>query len=233
MKRKPIKIITDLTNILNGYPQNMEIKINEIKERTDIHWNTAKDYLYLIYFIQNLVPKLNISKIEEKLTISIKENSNLIHSMDDEKRFIIHLFVQKAFEEETAIFLETRNHEYLAKLEMEKLIFSIDGRKYFLRRSGKIRAKQILSNLYLQISNLSDNYGILSDGLLSRTPQKIFSPNKAPSVNDTYPVCYQSYIFSPEADRKDYISDVSNSESIVNIVSPIMPHSKIQSSDCA
>ncbi len=235
MKRKPIKIIADLTNILNGYPQNMEIKVNEIKERADIHWNTAKDYLYLIYFIQNMVPKLTITKKNEKLTISIKKYSNLIYSLDDDKRIILQLFMEKAFEEKTAIFLETRNHEYLTKLEMEKFIFSIDNRKFFLRRSGKIRARQILSNMHLQMENLTDNYGILSDELLSRIPQKIFSPKKTPSVNDTYPVCYQSYYFPHEENGKDSVSNIPNSESRSNYSCPItiMSHNKVQSSDCA
>ncbi|MCF2141050.1 MAG: hypothetical protein K9W44_13410 [Candidatus Lokiarchaeota archaeon] len=176
MKRKPIDIVADILNVLNGYRRGKAFNINSLKEKSNIHWKTTQDYLNLIYFIQKFAPEIEINK--QKKEFFICTHSKYFSNFNLENQLIIYLFLEKAFDSKNRIDLNSiidfRNSynvnciAYSKFNSMPKSQIKSDQRKKIisqLKKSEYIRvlnSKQKITAVYLSLKGKFKAQGLLS-----------------------------------------------------------------------
>ena len=164
MKRKPIEIMADVINTLNGLQMNKEYNINEIKKRSQIHWETALNYTLLIQFIQEYAPKIHLNA--EKKNFQLITHSKQMGNFNIEDQMILYLFLEKAFSLSTATkefelwnkFLQSKikSIENSKFFEIEK---NMNEKQFYLNRKGKFKAQGLLASINNAMGLFIDNLG--------------------------------------------------------------------------
>ena len=163
MKRKPIDIVADIINSLNGYQEEKKFNINSMKERSNLHWNTSKDYLYLIYFIQKFAPELDIIN-SNKNEFKIRKYSKLFTQFSLEEQIIIHLFLEKAFDLDTSININSMIESQFDINELDDSKFirifksGKNHSKIYLSLKGRFKAQGILSRINEKMADFIENH---------------------------------------------------------------------------
>ncbi|RLI63700.1 MAG: hypothetical protein DRO88_09200 [Promethearchaeia archaeon] len=164
MKRKPIEILADVINSLNGLQMNQQYSINELKSRSNIHWETALNYLQLIQFVQDYAPKIELDP--ETKNFKIYTYSHIMKSFLFEEQMILILFLKKAFSNEKRInereLWNTLPQDKMQSIINSQYIETIErnGKKFFiLTRKGKFKAQSILAKINRSMAYSIDNYG--------------------------------------------------------------------------
>lgn len=166
MRRKPIDIMADLINTMSGFRNNQAFNINEIKERANIHWKTAEEYLKLLNLVQKFAPQIGYN--ENKKSFNIVKYPRYFSKMVLEEQLIVYLFLEQAFDDKTAInskdlFITIpQNHPEVMKIQNSKYIsmISINNQlkyKFHLKRSGKFKAQGILANFNTKMADLIED----------------------------------------------------------------------------
>ena len=174
MKRKPIDIVTDIINSLNGYQEEKKFNINSMKERSNLHWNTSKDYLYLIYFIQKFAPELDIIN-SNKNEFKIRKYSKLFTQFSLEEQIIIHLFLEKAFDLDTSININSMIESQFDINELDDSKFirifksGKNHSKIYLSLKGRFKAQGILSRINEKMADFIENHNQIN--LYVNTPK--------------------------------------------------------------
>ncbi len=177
MKRKPINIVADIVNSLNGYQKELKFNINAMKERTNLHWNTSKEYLNLIYFIQNFAPEIN--KVNsEKNEFTISQYSKYFNHFELEEQIIVHLFLEKAFDKKTSInvvpIIEIQNDiNQLGKSEFIRIFKINNNYNGYLNLKGRFKAQGIISRINKKMADFIENPNIVQ---INSIYQKIIKP---------------------------------------------------------
>lgn len=164
MKRKPIEIVADVINSLNGLQMNQQYSINELKSRSNIHWETASNYLQLIQFIQDYAPKIEMDP--ETKNFQICAYSNVTQNLPLEEQLILYLFLNKAFSNESMIsereLWENLPPDQLRTIENSKYLEMAKFNNeniFMLTRKGKFKAQSILANINRSMAYSIDNCG--------------------------------------------------------------------------
>ncbi|MHA1583650.1 MAG: hypothetical protein ACTSWL_00215 [Promethearchaeota archaeon] len=167
MKRKPIDIVADIINSLNGYQNGEKFNINSLKERSNIHWTTTQDYLNLIYFIQKFAPEIEITNQNKRF--QIQRQSKYFGQFQFEEQVIIYLFLEKAFDPRSQIYLntlfESKTQNHLGKemkvLENSKFIRiskNEEGKSnIYLSMKGRFKAQGLISRINEEMANFIEN----------------------------------------------------------------------------
>lgn len=159
MKRKPINIMAALINALNSYQKDQSYSINQIHEETDLHWNTVHDYIKLINLVKLYAPDLNIDN--ETNEVIINKQSPYFRKLEKQEQLILHLFLSKAFNEESALKKEKIHLKNGSKLNKDALsrefIEFTPNYALYLTRKGKFKAHGILSSVYNNMIDFIDN----------------------------------------------------------------------------
>ena len=61
MKKKPSYIFSILLNILNNLKLEEGYSVNEISEKSGLHWKSTKEYLDLLIHLFRFAPKIMIN----------------------------------------------------------------------------------------------------------------------------------------------------------------------------
>lgn len=166
MKRKPIDILASIINSLNGYKKEKIIHINSLREKSNIHWTTSKEYLYLIYFIQRFAPQIEIDS--DSNNYKITNHSRYFGSFKIEEQIIIHLFLEKAFNAKSGLSLNDilNSKEPYGNLSESKYIRLIKDSNekvtIYLSTKGKYKAQGILSRINEKMSYFIENREIIT-----------------------------------------------------------------------
>jgi hypothetical protein len=159
MKRKPINIMAALINALNSYPMDQSYSINQIHEDTDLHWNTVHDYIKLINLVKYYAPDLNVDNDTNEVIIN--KHSPYFRKLEKQEQLILHLFLSKAFNKESALKKEKIHLKNGSKLNKETLSrefiqFTSNGDLY-LTLKGKFKAHGVLSSVYENMVDFIEN----------------------------------------------------------------------------
>lgn len=68
VRKSPLDIITVMSDVLNVLKRGEPHTINKIRELTGLHWNTVRDYLHLVEYVQKNLPAVSLN--EEGVRIS-------------------------------------------------------------------------------------------------------------------------------------------------------------------
>ena len=159
MKKKPLTIFSVLMNVLNSLDTKKSYSVNEISEKTGLHWNTTKHYLDILVFLQNFSPK--ISSKDNKT--QVLEKSNFFKELNIDKKILFNLYENNAFDEFSAISIkEVLPHiniqqdldELVAK---EKIMQINESDKFLITRTGKIDILNLYSSFTEEIFKSSRN----------------------------------------------------------------------------
>jgi predicted transcriptional regulator len=162
MKKKPSMIFSILINTLNNLKQNEEYSINEISEKSGLHWQTANEYLRTLLYLFKFSPKFIIN---DKDKIEIINHSEVYKDLSKSQKILLYLYESKAFNPDTSISLddyfesndlETYVEELIAKEQIERIP---EEEQYFLTKAGKLLVISIYSRIEKSLFDLK-NMGI-------------------------------------------------------------------------
>lgn len=181
MKKKPSMIFSILLNTLNDLNLKDEYSVNEISEKSGLHWKTTNEYIGILFNIMRFAPKIKLNDVNGK--IIIKKHSSYYEELTNSQKILMYLFENKAFNEETAISISNFEHLenfgiYTEDLILKEQISKINELdKYYILKSGEKIAHSILSKITKKI--YSKNEGIPpSEGELEFSNTKIDKLNK-------------------------------------------------------
>jgi hypothetical protein len=130
--------VNAISYVLKEGKNGDEYTISDLVKRTDMHYVTMNDYLNIIEYVQNNIPK--ISKINTKghAKIVIMEEIEMPSSSEKEA-LLLNLFDKGAFTKNTAADVKTLNKKPLKDAEEQDLVRK-EGAKYYLTADGIISA---------------------------------------------------------------------------------------------
>jgi len=165
IKKDPLLITLILTDILNKLKIDKKYNINNIKQFTQLHWNTIHKYIKLIKFIQEYVPPLNINIKNNKIEyFKITGFSNFInHNYQNFEKLIIYLMINNVFNENSSI-----NYKNIKKFKFSKKDIK------FLSENGLIK---IINNENIYLTDLGIKIGTKMMLDLNKNFGKIFNDN--------------------------------------------------------
>jgi hypothetical protein len=164
---KPEQIFLNIINLLNEYKIGQPIQINDLNEKLPHHYNTIKDYLKIIDFIQNACPKIKNNVQTE--TYELNGYNPLLDRMDQEEQLILYLFIEKIFDEKTARNIDELmgknqyNFDAIKKSPYINYTYEINKIsnnrivKIWLSRRGGLKAQGLFSKLYEIMKNYLDS----------------------------------------------------------------------------
>ena len=194
MKRKPIDITTGLLNIFNSFQTNRDYNINEIRQKTGLHWQTISDYILLIQLIQEFGTKIKINPITKK--IRIMSSSNHMKFLTLEEQIVTFLFIEKAFDETNSIsediLLNFFPHNEIKTINASPFINTIlintlnkkFNTKFYLSRRGNFKAQGILSSINRKMAEFIDKKADVEFISQSEVVIKPFQSNPEQIRND-------------------------------------------------
>ncbi len=155
MRRDPLSIVSILIQTLESLNENTDYNFNEVSNRSNLHWETVKKYIFLIKHIQNLAPIIEIESNKFRLMKKVKDQS-----LNIQTKLLLSLFYSKAFHEETAINIVNQDKSLIKNLIDNEFIQETNN-KFFLTDSGKRTAfrfyKKNRDSIYQDFLQLQSN----------------------------------------------------------------------------
>ena len=160
MKKKPSLIFSILLNVLSNLEVNEEHSINEISEKSGLHWQTTNEYLRILTHLLKFSPKI---KINDNNKIQVIKQSEFLDNLSISQRILVTLYESKSFGEKSSIRiknvitdldLDISLEELTAKQQIKKIP---RDDKYFITKQGKVIVISLYSDMTKQIYNLDDN----------------------------------------------------------------------------
>ncbi|HEA71097.1 hypothetical protein LCGC14_0943900 [marine sediment metagenome] len=162
MKKKPSLIFSILMNVLSNLEVNEEYSINEISEKTGLHWQTVNEYLRTLTHLLDFSPKI---KINNNNKIQIQKKSEFFDNLSVGQRILVTLYESKSFDEKSSmrirkVFPNPIVEVFLEKLTAKQQIKKIsEEEKYFITKQGKI----VVISLYSELTNKIFNFDEIVD----------------------------------------------------------------------
>lgn len=158
MKKKPSAIFSILINILNNLNISEEYSINEISEKSGLHWKTTKEYLDLLLHLFRFSPKIKYNGENNK--IQILNHSNHFEDLSLSQKILVNLYENRSFDDNSALKIKDYilNNDidlYLEELLAKEHIYEVpDSEKYYITKAGKINVLEIYSEITKEIFNI-------------------------------------------------------------------------------
>lgn len=158
MKKKPSAIFSILINILNNLNISEEYSINEISEKSGLHWKTTKEYLDLLLHLFRFSPKIKYNGENNK--IQILNHSNHFEDLSLSQKILVNLYENRSFDDNSALKIKDYilNNDidlYLEELLAKEHIYEVpDSKKYYITKAGKIHVLEIYSEITKEIFNI-------------------------------------------------------------------------------
>lgn len=153
MKRNPQDIILILSHTLNNLNFREKYNINNIRDRTKLHWKTAHRYINLIAFIQEYIPEIEIeNKSNSNLTFKIKKFCKFLQKYEENEKILIFLFVNQAFDIKSSQKISSENSTLIPKLEEIGLIKN-NNSQFYLTETGIKLAYELMNDFLDGIDN--------------------------------------------------------------------------------
>ncbi len=158
MKKKPSAIFSILINILNNLNISEEYSINEISEKSGLHWKTTKEYLDLLLHLFRFSPKIKYNGENNK--IQILNHSNHFEDLSLSQKILVNLYENRSFDDNSALKIKDYilNNDidlYLEELLAKEHIYEVpDSKKYYITKAGKINVLEIYSEITKEIFNI-------------------------------------------------------------------------------
>ncbi|MHA2008931.1 MAG: hypothetical protein ACXABO_12245 [Promethearchaeota archaeon] len=160
MKKKPSVIFSILINTLNNLDLNTEYSVNEISEKSGLHWQTTNEYLKILMELIKFSPKIKLNVDNNKFRII--EHSDFFKKLSINQQILIHLYENKAYNAENAlridqIYPSVEEETFLNDLLLKKQIrYDSTNGKYYLTKMGKSLVISIYSDLSKGIFNFTE-----------------------------------------------------------------------------
>ena len=138
MRRSPQEVVNAISYVLKEGRKGDEYTISDLVKRTDMHYVTMNDYLDIVEYVQNNIPK--ISKIDTKghAKIVIMEEIEM-PTVSEKEALLLSLFDRGAFTKNTAADVKTLNKKPLKDTEEQDLVRK-EGARYYLTADGIVCA---------------------------------------------------------------------------------------------
>ncbi len=162
MKKKPSLIFSILMNVLSNLETNDEYSINEISEKSGLHWQTTNEYIRILTHILKSSPKI---KINDNNKIQIIKRSEFFENLSVGQRILVMLYESKSFDEKSAMRIKNVISDPELEVTLEKLSAKEQIRKvspedkFFITKQGKIVVIGLYSDNSSQIFSFDENSG--------------------------------------------------------------------------
>lgn len=149
--RSPHQIVMALAYALKESKKGEENKVADLSKKTGLHYVTTDDYLNLIEYVQNNIPRLQ--------KIGTKGNARVIITNEIEDQFppnektLLNIFDKGAFSEETAIQLSDYERNYIGELLENEYTIQTDD-QFYLTTQGIIKAAGIAGKRAEKVTSL-------------------------------------------------------------------------------
>lgn len=164
MKRKPMDIVANVIDILNGLGRDSSYSYNEMKTITGMHYDTIRDYITLIGLIQTFAPKIIID--EKRNKVSVENYSPSFRHLDVVGQFLVILFLEHKFTPENAMnptqYFSRMSEEDKNAIESSPYFEKITRQAetaFYLSRKGKFKAQGLLASLSLKMAEFTGANG--------------------------------------------------------------------------
>lgn len=150
MKKKPSEIFSILINTLNNLDNKKQYSINEISEKSGLHWQTVNEYLKVLTHIQIFSPIININ---ESNKVQITNHSKFLKNLAINQKILLTLYENKAFDENSSLKIENFILDSDLEIYLEELIakdqIKISNRSdmYYITNNGKINVISLYSEM--------------------------------------------------------------------------------------
>jgi len=172
MRRDPLSIVSILIQTLESLKENRDYTFNELSNRTNLHWETVKKYMFLIKYIQNLAPLIEIEG--NKFRIIKKPSSKTLNLRE---KLLATLFYSRAFQENSAIQLQVKDNSIVQDLLTQELIQTTEHNTFYLTDSGKRIAfriyRKITDTIYEEYLKLYNNLPLETTAPIEDLQKKI------------------------------------------------------------
>jgi hypothetical protein len=105
MKRKPIEILADIINYLNVIAPNTTLNINDISKHTECHYETIREYMALIQFIQQTFPPVSYNG--ESRSVSLSDYPPSYWQFPFIEQIQLKLFSNRVFDFQSSVLLNS------------------------------------------------------------------------------------------------------------------------------
>jgi len=160
MKKKPSLIFSILLNVLSNLETNEEHSINEISEKSGLHWQTVNDYIRILSHILKFSPKI---KINDNNKIQIIKQSEFFDDLSISQKILVTLYESKSFDEKSSLKIKNVISDLDLDISLEELTAKQQIKqnpqddKYFITKQGKVIVISLYSDMTKQIYNFDDN----------------------------------------------------------------------------
>ncbi len=137
-------------NVLSNLKINEEYSINEISEKSGLHWQTANDYLRILSHLLKFSPKI---KINDNNKIEVISHSDFFERLSINQRILVTLYESKAFNEKSAIRIKKIISDPDLEIYLEELTSKEQIKKntsedeYFITNRGKTVVISLYSDI--------------------------------------------------------------------------------------
>jgi len=138
MRRSPQEVVNAISYVLKEGRKGDEYTISDLAKRTDMHYMTMNDYLDIVEYVQNNIPKMSKIDTKGQSKIVIMEEIKMPTSSEKEA-LLLNLFDRGAFTKNTAADVKTLKKNPLMEAEKQDLIKK-EGTKYYLTADGIVCA---------------------------------------------------------------------------------------------
>lgn len=149
--RSPHQIIMALAYALKEGKKNEEYRVADLSKKTGLHYMTTNDYLNLIEYVQDNIPKFR--KIDSKGNARIMVIEELKMPICSEEKTLLNIFDRGAFSEEAAISLNDYEMKSVSVfLDRGDMAKSED--RFYLTSSGILKAAKLASTRAEKVTKL-------------------------------------------------------------------------------
>ncbi len=159
MKKQPSQIFSILINLLNNLDLEKEYSINEISEKSGLHWKTTNDYMKILNYLQSFSPKI---KINDKNKIQIINYSEAFNKLSLSQKILVSLYENKAINEKSALLIEKIFIDADIQISLEDLVAkenikkTSEDSKYYITKRGKLNVISFYSDITKSIFKIYD-----------------------------------------------------------------------------
>lgn len=152
--RTPQEIVMTIAYSLKDGKIGDEYSIADISKSTKLHYMTTGDYLNLIEYIQENIPK--IKKIDSIGKAKIVIMDELESDYSQKEKVLLTMFDKAAFSKDSAYIIKDLE-ECIKDIISEGLAIKSTDAKYYLTTKGIIDAANLAEKRSEKITNLSSN----------------------------------------------------------------------------
>ncbi|UAL08229.1 MAG: hypothetical protein KRP56_03000 [Candidatus Methanogranum gryphiswaldense] len=150
--RTPQEIVMTIAYSLKDGKKGDEYSVADISKSTQLHYMTTSDYLSLIEYIQENIPKIN--KIDSRGKARIVIINEMESDYSQKEKIMLTMFDKAAFSKDSALVIKNAEDCIDAAISEKLVLESIKGR-YYLTTNGIMEAAKFAEKRAEKMMDLS------------------------------------------------------------------------------